>query len=109
MDIVYLCVPYSHPDENVRNMRADIADRLAARLMERGNIVFSPISHSHRIAPNIGNCNQTDFWIKQDLPFLEIADVVVVAMLDGWEESKGIKIELEHAKKRGIPVRWITT
>ena len=109
MKIVYLCVPYSHEDESVRDYRANMADKMAAHLMEKGNIVFSPISHSHRIAPNLGNSNETDFWLKQDLPFLAIADEVVVLKLDGWDKSKGIKIELEHAQKRGIPIRWITT
>jgi len=105
MKKIYLACPYSHKDLRVRIKRVDSANRKAAELMMSGNLVFSPLSHSHAIS---GHCDvdpcDNDFWLKQDLWILEICDEIHVLCLDGWRESNGIGIELEYAKKMGIPV-----
>jgi len=107
--IVYLACPYAHPDPAVRNERYGTACRKAAQLMKLGFVVFSPLSHSAPIA-EIGNipAANTEFWLKQDLPLLRLCDVVFVLALPGWEESTGLQAEIEEAKKRNIPVLFIT-
>jgi hypothetical protein len=44
----------------------------AAQLMEAGHVVFSPLSHSHRIAHYIDNHLDHEFWLKQCLPFVDM-------------------------------------
>ena len=107
MKFVYLCVPYSHPDPEIRSSRAVLADKAAARIMEQGYVVFSPISHSHRIAHHLNNHNDGRFWLEQDMPFLNMADIVAVLKIPGWRESKGIQIELDIADKQGKEVMFI--
>ena len=109
MHKIYLACPYSDPDPAVCERRTIEADKMAAKLMAQGNIVYSPLSGSHRIAHHMDNHLDHDFWLNQDLAFIDWADEIVVLDLPGARQSRGIARELEHAKKRGIPVRWITT
>jgi hypothetical protein len=48
--MIYLASPYSHPDAFVRERRFQAACEAAARLMQDGHHVFSPIAHSLTIA-----------------------------------------------------------
>ena len=107
MNFYYLCSPYSHADPAVRQARFDAACKVAARLMREGNVVFSPIAHSHPIEQHLGEVEAHDFWMWQDLPILRHAAKVLVLRLDGWEASKGIALELEAAGHWKIPVEHI--
>ena len=98
MKKIYLCCPYSHPNESERLKRFEYANKAAAYLMLRGYVVFSPISHSHSIANYIGNHLSHDFWLKQDFAFIDWADELYVLMLPGWKDSVGIGIEIEKWK-----------
>ena len=105
--ITYLASPYTTPDNDkvTEASRYYYACKAAATLMQQGHTVFSPIAHSHRIARFIPG-HSHDFWMAQDLPFLDFADKVVVLTLIGWEESRGIKAEIEYARGKGIPVEY---
>lgn len=105
--MIYLASPYSHPDADVRWMRFEMACTAAANLMGRGEIVFSPIAHSHSLA-TIGSLpTDWDYWEKVDRHFIEVCDSVWVLMLDGWEESKGVHAEIAIAESLGkSPVYW---
>lgn len=105
---MYLCSPYSHPDPAVRQHRFDAVCQYAAKLMSEGHNVFSPIAHSHPISLHLDNSLDHDFWLKQDLSFLERwADEMVVLCLPGWGESKGIVIEIKAAEQAHIPIREV--
>ncbi len=104
MKKIYLANPYSHPDPYVRRERFHAACRAAARLMEAGNIVFSPIAHSHPISEHLGNPLDLDFWLAQDRAFVEWADEVHVLLLPGWDTSKGVAMEVQWTREAGKPV-----
>jgi hypothetical protein len=93
---IYLAAPYSAPTEAEREARFIQANKAAAFLMQKGHIVFSPISHSHPIAHHIGNHLSHDFWLKQDFSFMDWADELWILCADGWEQSKGIALEIER-------------
>lgn len=99
MKKLYLAAPYSHPDKSVREQRVEAVNKKAAELMMQGDLVFSPLSHSHPISEycNVDPCDN-DFWLRQDLWVLEICDEFHVLCLDGWKESIGIMIEMDRAK-----------
>lgn len=106
--IVYLCAPYTNKDKRIRIQRVRAVNRKAAELMDQGHIVFSPISHSHPISryTNADSCD-SGYWTRQDLAFLPACDEVWVYRLQGWDKSRGIKIETEEAERLGKPVRFI--
>jgi nucleoside 2-deoxyribosyltransferase len=101
--MIYLASPYTSNDPDEQRLRYYHACRAAAKLMEKGYVVFSPIAHSHGIARFIRD-HDHDFWMERDLPFLEYADRVIVLTLPGWQKSRGIKQELALAKELDIPI-----
>ena len=107
--VAYLASPYSHDDPDVRQRRFVEVCKAAAHLMVHERIaVFSPIAHGH----SISDCADMDamdknFWMSQCLPFVGFADEVVVLKLDGWDESDGVRSEIEQAHLLGIPVRFM--
>ena len=107
MKKIYLACPYSHKDKKVRQWRVEKVDKKAAELMMAGNLVFSPLSHSHPISEycDVDPCDH-DFWLRQDLWVLEICDEMHILCLPGWEKSKGIQTEIDYAKSKGIEVVW---
>ena len=102
---IYLAGPYSHKDKSVREHRVEQINRKAAELMMDGNLVFSPISHSHPISKYCAAdpCDQ-NFWLKQDLWILDFCDEMHILCLPGWNESIGIARELVYARQNGIGI-----
>lgn len=101
--MIYLASPYSHPDAVVRQKRFDAACRAAAALLRVGFPVFSPIAHSHPIAQH-GVPSTWEFWRHVDHHYLRQCRAVVVLRLPGWEQSVGVRAEIELARRWGIPV-----
>jgi len=108
--IIYLCIPYSwNPEKSF-----EIANKVTAKLMQEGNIVFSPVSHSHPISLEMQDYLQTnhDFWMSQDLPMLERCDELLVVII-GEEgpnlisNSKGCQAEINTANTFGMPINYI--
>lgn len=104
--MIYLASPYSHPDAAVREHRFQMACRAAARLMRDGHTVFPPICHSHPIA-QYGLPTDWSFWERQDREHLARCDEVVVLLLDGCRESRGVRAEIRLAEALGKPVRYL--
>lgn len=104
--MIYLAAPYSHPDRAVMLARFRAVNKAAALLMSQGLHVFSPISHSHPIA-EVGELPTSwSFWEKYDTEALKMCSQVIVLMLDGWKESKGVAAELEIAKSLGLGITY---
>jgi len=106
--MIYLACPYSHRDPAVREARFHAANRLAARLMEGGHVVFSPLSMSHPIEGHMSEIHDTDWWMRIGLAFMENCASCVVVAVDGWETSKGVAIEIAWFKARGLPVSFMS-
>jgi hypothetical protein len=106
--VIYIASPYWSDVPQVREDRFILACRIAAEFMRRGEVVFSPIAHSHSIA-KYGRlpAGHAFNWMAQDLPMLENACKLVVAMLPGWRESKGIAIEVKWAARWHILTRYL--
>ena len=107
--MIYLASPYSHPDRTIEQLRYKAAARVTAKLITRGQIVYSPIVHSHVLATEYGVPNTHEIWMPHCLAMLERADNLFVLMLDGWEQSKGVREELAWwTKHRSLRARkWL--
>lgn len=112
----YLASPYSvkNPISQrqatlLRFKRYEKVCRMAAELMKQGEVVFCPIAHSHPIETlgMPGELYGQDFWLKQDFPLLKAAKELIVFKMDGWDQSSGVKAEIEFAKANNIPIRYI--
>jgi len=74
--------------------------------MRVGHTIFAPICHSHPIA-RFGLPTDWSFWERQDREHLARCDEVVVLLLDGWRESRGVQAEIRLAENLGKPVRYL--
>ncbi len=109
-DFVYLASPFSHKDPLVQKERYKQVARKAGELMLNGYIVFCPIAHTCPIetyGPPGLKSKDGDFWLRQDYAVLDMVDAVLVYKLPGWEESYGIREEINRAKRNGQPVRYL--
>ena len=109
MKKVYLACPYCQQTgdpEWLPKARFAEANRAAARLMQEGHIVFSPLSHSVPINDHVHN-DTHEFWLNQDFPFIEWADEVFVLRISGWATSKGVRAEIKYAQNLGKPIKYI--
>lgn len=105
--IIYLACPYSHPERAMRIYRFEKANEAAGKLISAGEIVFSPISHTHPIFETMADISfGWDFWHKFDLAFLEVSKKLIVVKIDGWKESAGVQAEIKIAEKLGIPIEY---
>lgn len=109
---VYLAVPYSTNgmvNDTWRTVRFDLVNIAAMRLIRAGFIVFSPISHSHPLSlTQVEKFNTHDLWLEQDMAFMEWADLLVVLVLPGTSESRGVQCERAWFKQRKKPVFDLT-
>jgi hypothetical protein len=105
-DITYLAIPYSHSDPRVRELRFEIANFVSAKLMQMGEVVFSPISHSHPMV-EYGIPSDWEYWKSQDESFLNVCSKLKVVVIDGWIKSRGVHDEIVFMKKRGVQIEFV--
>lgn len=106
--LIYLIAPYSHASEAVRRKRIRQAASIAIRLMRRngGDHVYAPTVHGHYLEQHAGTMNPT-FWLDHCLTILSRCDIAYVAMLSGWENSIGVRTEIEAAHNFGIAYLYL--
>jgi len=105
--MIYMCSPYTHDDPAVRQQRFESACRAAAALIRQGKTVFCPIAHGHAIC-RYGLPPNWAFWQRHDRRYLEVCSEVVVRMLDGWQQSEGVRAEIDIARALGKPVTFLS-
>lgn len=103
--LCYLATPYTGYRGGRINDAFSDASEIAAALLTTGIRVYSPIAHCHPIAV-FGQLDPLDHsvWIPFDEAMMEAADCLIVAHMDGWEDSFGIKHEIDFFTKDGKPV-----
>ena len=100
--MIYLAVPYTRmEDESFEAVTA-----YAGKLMEAGEVVYSPITHSHPIALVSNLPGSWDYWEKVDTEFISMCDNLIVLCLDGWERSTGVQAEIKIAESMGLPIEY---
>lgn len=107
MKKIYLATPYSDRDPEVRESRFKAVNVVAADLMSKGFLVFSPISHTHPIALAGDLPKGWEFWQAYDETFIEWADELWVLPQAGWEDSVGVTAEIKLARDKGKIVRFL--
>lgn len=105
--MTYLASPYSHPEAEVMERRFNQVCYVAGAMMASGELVYSPIAHTHPIAVRCELPRGWDFWERFDRRMLSASSRLLVVKMSGWEESKGIAGEIAIAKEMGIPVEYL--
>lgn len=105
--LVYLACPYSAPTAEGRLENFRQANIAASRLMNAGEMILCPVSHSHPIAVEAGLPTNWEFWEKIDRAYLSCCYKMIVMMLPGWGSSKGVAAEIKIAEEFGIPITYL--
>jgi nucleoside 2-deoxyribosyltransferase len=94
---IYVAGPMSHyPDYN-----RSAFEHACARLRACGFEVLSPHENGHP-GPEVDPESVWAYYMKLDLHM--VADANLIAVLDGWECSRGARIEVQIAHSMHIPV-----
>lgn len=106
-NLAYLATPYSKYPGGL-DAAFEEAARIAGELLKRGVTVYSPIAHTHPIA-KYAKMDPLDHsvWIDFDETMMELCDVIIVAQMDTWRESKGVEIEIAHFRNEMKPVYFL--
>lgn len=107
MSFWYLATPYSKYPGGIEEA-FKLACREAATLVRAGIRVYSPIAHTHPVA-TYGEIDPYDhgIWLPADAPFMRAAKGLIVLRAESWEDSHGIKCEIEEFQKAGKPVVYM--
>lgn len=108
--MVYLCSPYTNKSRHIMDYREEQVSITAARLTHKlGVTFFLPITQSARMSSLMPGLFGHTFatWKDIDLDAIDHSDEVWVLKLPGWRESIGVTAEINHAKKKGKPVKYI--
>lgn len=108
LEIWYLASPYSDSDPAVVEARVETVSKLTAKLINENPdvVVFSPIAYTHPLQKE----HQADpgaGWYLWDLAMLRWCRKLIVARIDGWRESQGVRLEIAYAMGAGIPIEFV--
>lgn len=111
--IVYLAGPYTNdaPDRpsspEKRLARFNAVTEVAKVLIERKEIVFSPLTMTHPIDVRMDHDPGSAFWVAFDEAFMAHCSAIAVLKLPGWDQSSGVQREIQHFADRGVAPIWI--
>ena len=100
---IFLACPYSHADEKVVHERFLACNKVAAKIAESGNVIFSQVTMSHPINLVLEKTEKTNIgkmWAPIDAVFLDAMSELIILDLEGWDKSAGIQREIEFYKGR---------
>lgn len=96
-NLIFISSPYSHPDKSVQESRYELICELASILINKGEYPISPIINGHPTT-KYGVRGDWEFWSNYCIEILSVCQKVYVVDLDGWQESTGVKYEIDLAK-----------
>lgn len=108
--MAYLAIPYTGElGENCpmekREQGFAIANGVAAYFMSVGEIVFSPISHSHPIHFFMGDRGHDHkFWMDYNREMTKYCNRLYVVCWGNWKASKGVMAEFSWFKQDKKPI-----
>lgn len=107
MKIAYIASPYSRIENKELLMRHVAKFSGEYMLTNPGWYAVTGLIH-HYASLEVGELG-TDysFWEGWCQTFLKRCDKLIVLMINGWDNSTGVKAEIEFAILHGIPVEYV--
>jgi len=85
----------------------ELCNQRAARLIELGYNIYSPISHTHpihRASPVFLGRHEHEAWYVLDNEFIAKTQFDGIILAPGWENSSGCVNECRQFEERGLKV-----
>jgi hypothetical protein len=105
-DVVYVAVPYSHPDAAVVEERMRLFALTSSRIMAQGQFVFSPVLN-HSILKHAKLPGDWQYWQHYCRAFLRRCDKLVVLRIPGWDQSTGVAEEIRFATENSMLIEYL--
>lgn len=108
--IAYLGQPYWHDDEMVRIRRHGEGAAAHAYLLRHGRAVFAPIQQHYAAVFYLPYelKHDRDFWLSHDKHHFNTCSLLLILPLEGWEESRGLAVEIGWAMAQSKPIFQLT-
>lgn len=103
---IYVASPYSHASEGVRFQRFLAVREFVWLQMQMGKVVISPIVYGHQFARDFGAPQDAEFWSNFNHELFLRCDSMAVLMLDGWQDSLGVQMEMRWAEREGYVIEY---
>ena len=100
---IFLACPYSHADPAVTHERFLASNEVAGYNVESGHAVFSQVSMSHPVNLTFTGKDTTaigTMWGPVDRVFMDAMEELIILDLPGWDQSSGIRREIEFFESR---------
>lgn len=103
---IYVASPYSSPDREVEISRYEkVMEFMTERVNEKpSEVLYSPILHCHDWAERFTLSKDAAWWRRHNLSILQRASGLFLLTLPGWQESKGVKVEIDFAIDLYLPI-----
>lgn len=104
----YLASPYTRYERGHSGAFVDIC-KLSARIHRRYNtVIFSPIAHCHGMTMH-GDLPAIDhaFWKRFNAPFVKVCGGLIVAKMEGWDNSAGVADEISDFRSAAKPIWFL--
>lgn len=107
MSFTYLATPYSHPNNAIKELRYLEAIVATKWLLKQRIWAYSPIVHCHHIAQSYSLPTDFAFWRDYNFAMLERSSRLLILVIDGWKESRGVTDEAKFAYTNNITVEFL--
>jgi hypothetical protein len=106
-ELIYVGTPYSKFRGGIEAAFAAACNLMGGFVMQ-GLKVYSPIAHTHPIAIYCGlDPFDHSLWLPFDQAIMAKSDAMIVAEMDGWADSYGVKHEIEVFRSAYKPVYFV--
>ena len=106
--LYYLGQPYSHKNPDVMHQRFIDGCKAEAQLVLQGFHIYGPIPETVSVA-TYGKLEGTGWlqWREQDLDKLNRCDVLLILLLEGWQDSQGLRGEIKFALQNHKEIKTV--
>lgn len=98
--MIYLGQPYAHSDKKIVELRRQAAAQFTQGMLLQGKYIFSPIVYGTALHP------ENYDWLSFDLDMVPRCSEFWVLCLPRWEQSDGLRWELEKARFHSLPIAY---
>lgn len=106
--MIFVAQPYYSTDNKVIAVRVEMNATYCGALLNMGMMCISPIVFGAKILDHVFLPGDFSFWDKISFALLERSTEMHVLTTQGWEESRGVKAEIERATELGIPIKYVS-
>lgn len=106
-NLIYLATPYSKYRYGLAGAFEE-ACKIVGKLIKEKVHVYSPIAHTHPVALH-ANLDPLDhnIWLPFDKVMMDAADLLLIATMEGWDNSKGILHEVDYFFNHKKDIKFI--